>query len=330
MTKLSIIVPVFNVEKYIRASVESIFRQGLDENIFEVIIVNDGTKDNSINIIADIIQEHSNISVLEQENQGLSVARNNGIAAAKGEYVYMPDSDDLLIDNCLSILLEKVIEAKADLIVADFIRMNDEEIAKFEGVKDNSFQYWERTGHELFLEDLNPKECYVWRTLYRRDFLIKEHLKFVSGVFYQDVPFTHECYLKAEKCIRTSMLLYIYRVRRLGAATFSFSKKKAFDFCIVIENTWKLLSDELSPNIQYKLKDDIFCSVSSLIYSTIHYLNNPEDRKEVIELLKEKIPLRFDRGLKQKMVSFLLRNAPNLYMNVRVCLLRLQIQNYNR
>ncbi len=323
MTKLSIIVSVYNVEKYIRPCVESIFRQGLDENIFEVIIVNDGTKDNSMKMIADIIKEHPNISVIEQENQGLSVARNNGIAVAKGEYIYMPDSDDLLIDNCLPILLEKVMETKADLIVADFMRMDDEEIAKFEGIKDKSFQYWERTGHELFLEDLNPKECYVWRTLYKRDFLMREKIEFVPGVFYQDVPFTHECYLKARKCIRTSMLLYIYRVWRQDAATFSFSKKKAFDFCIVIENTWKLLSEDLSPKMQYKLKDDVFVSVSSLIYSTIHYLKNSEDRKEVIELLKEKIPLKFDHGLKQKMVSFFLREMPNLYMDIRVLYIKM-------
>ena len=119
------------------------------------------------------------------------------------------------------------------------------------------------------------------------------------------------------------MLLYIYRVWRPGAATFSFSKKKAFDFCIVIENTWKLLSEDLSPKMQYKLKEDVFVSVSSLIYSTIHYLKNSEDRKEVIELLKEKIPLKFDHGLKQKMVSFFLREMPNLYMDIRVLYIKM-------
>lgn len=120
MISLSIIVPVYNVENYIRSSIESIYRQGLDENSFEIIIVNDGTNDKSMEMIADIIKEHSNITVLEQDNQGLSVARNNGIATAKGEYIFMPDSDDLLIDNSLPTLLNKAIETKADLIVANF------------------------------------------------------------------------------------------------------------------------------------------------------------------------------------------------------------------
>ena len=82
---LSIIVPVYNVEKYVRACLESIFRQGLNEDIFEVIIVNDGTEDRSVEVIEDIICEHDNISIIHQENLSLSVARNKGMAVAKGE-----------------------------------------------------------------------------------------------------------------------------------------------------------------------------------------------------------------------------------------------------
>ena len=82
---LSIIVPVYNVEKYVQPCLESILRQGLDEQRYEIIIVNDGCTDHSMDMIADLIDEHSNISIINQENQSLSVARNNGIAKAKGE-----------------------------------------------------------------------------------------------------------------------------------------------------------------------------------------------------------------------------------------------------
>ena len=79
-TKLSIILPVYNVEKYIRPCIESIFKQGLDDMDFEVIIVNDGSTDRSMEMIEAIINQHNNITVINQENQGVSVARNNGIA----------------------------------------------------------------------------------------------------------------------------------------------------------------------------------------------------------------------------------------------------------
>ena len=143
MTKLSIIFPVYNVEKYVRKSFESIFKQGFDDADYEVIIVNDGTKDRSMEMIADIISQHKNITVINQENQGLSVARNKGIKVAKGEYILMPDSDDLLIENSLKPLLEKALETKVDLVVADFLTMTDEEIENFykEEFKQPELQY---------------------------------------------------------------------------------------------------------------------------------------------------------------------------------------------
>lgn len=196
---LSIIVPVYNVEPYIQACIESIFQQGLDEKDFEVIIVNDGTQDNSMKVIEGFICQHNNIIVINQENQGLSMARNNGMKQARGEYILMPDSDDLLIENTLLPLLEKAIETKADLVVADFIRLNNEEINSIPSIRQNDLNFQEKNGEQLFLEDLNPHECFVWRTFYKRSFLLLNNLHFCPGIKYEDIPFIHECYLKAKK-----------------------------------------------------------------------------------------------------------------------------------
>ncbi len=326
MTKLSIIVPVYNVEKYIRPCFESIFKQGLDDNEYEIIIVNDGTKDKSMEMIADIISQHHNITVINQENQGLSVARNNGIAQAKGEYIFMPDSDDLLFDNCLSTLLDKVMEAKADLIVADFLRMDDEEITTFEDIKQSLSFFRERTGKELFLEELNPKECYVWRTLYRRQFLIKEKIQFVPGVFYQDVPFTHECYLKAGKCIKTSMLLNKYRIRRLGAATSSFNLRKAKDLCIVISKTWELREyNNHTSQTLLKLENDVFASFNLLICLVSYSIKDSTERKEILNYLRNlSSNLYFKNSIRQQITSFMFKTMPNLYLNINVTLRKIK------
>lgn len=319
--ELSIIVPVYNVEQYIYACLESIYHQGINEDIFEVIIVNDGTKDRSMEVIQDIINAHSNITIINQENLSLSVARNNGIAAAKGEYILMPDSDDLLIENSLKPLLEKALESKADLVVADFLEMTDEEINNLKNIPQKEFRVKEKIGKQLFLEDLNPRQCYVWRTLYRRAFITENKLTFVPGIRYQDVPFSHECCLKANKCLRISWLLNIYR-RGHESATYSFNKQKAKDLCIAIASTWKLRHlEDLSPAIQRKLNDNLFASFSLLIYYMLIDLKSYSASKEIFDFLRHEVPdLFFSNGIKQFVTSVLFKYSPHFYFTIRKAL----------
>lgn len=315
--QLSIIVPVYNVERYIRPCMESIFCQGLDDKDYEVIIVNDGTQDRSMEIIQDIISQHDNVTVINQENQSLSVARNNGIAIAKGEYILMPDSDDMLVKNSLGILLEKALESKADLVVADFLELTDEEIERFDNFAQKYLKVKEKSGKEMFLEDLNPHKCFVWNKLYRRDFICDNHLMFVPGIRYQDVPFTHECYLKADKCLKVSWLLNIYRKGRTSAATASFNKNKAHDFCIAIAKTWNLTKYVKDREILTKLQNDVFVSFSFLICLVAYCFNDNATRMDIIRFLKKQAPdLSFRNGWYQKISSFLYIHTPLLFMNI--------------
>lgn len=321
MTKLSIIVPVYNVEKYIRPCFESIFKQGLDDMDFEVIIVNDGTKDKSMEMIADIISQHQNISVINQENQGLSVARNMGISAAKGEYIFMLDSDDLIIDNSIPFLLEHALSSKADLVVADFIKMSDEEVSHIQtdSIKQKEkIKLTEKIGERLLLEDLHPRQCYVWRTLFRRLFITDNNILFSPGILYQDVPFTHECYIKAKKCIRTNWLLNIYRIRE-ESATYSFNIKKAKDFCIAISKTWELSHIEgLSLQVQRKLQDDVFTSISVMLWATSHAIKKASDREKIIDFLRQEVPdLNLRNGVKQRIATFMFKRMPHVLVFLR-------------
>ena len=316
---LSIIVPVYNVEKYVRPCIESIFKQGLDDADFELIIVNDGTKDRSMEMIADIIQQHNNITVINQENQGLSVARNNGIAAAKGEYILMPDSDDLLIENSLKPLLEKALETKVDLVIADFLSMTDEEIDDYykKDFKQPELHFKKVVGEQIFLELLNPYQCYVWRTLYRREFLVKENLLFYPGVRYQDIPFTHECYLKANNCIRTNILLNIYR-RWQGSATKSYKFDNARQFITAISLTWKLRQIEgLSSDLLYKLEENVYISFRTMIYHTLHCIKEKNDRYVLINYINFQAPdLYFNHNIQQRLITFMVKRMPHLFINL--------------
>ena len=317
MTKLSIIVPVYNVEEYIRPCIESIFRQGLDDSDFEVIIVNDGTQDRSMEVIADIISQHHNITIINQENQGLSAARNNGIAVAKGEYILMPDSDDLLIENSVPSLLKLALDTKADIVVANFLKMDNDEIANYKHQRQDNITTRELTGEQLFIEELNPRECYVWRSLFRKDFLTSNHISFYPRIKYQDVPFTHECYLKAKKCIRTSQLLNIYR-QRAGSATAYFNLYKSYDFGIAIVKTWQLSSLCHSPQLLKKFKNDMFMRLTMVIYLISQDECPFSEKRRAIRFLKELAPdMTFNDNAKQRVYSLVFQYFPMLLVFLR-------------
>lgn len=318
--KLSIIVPVYNVEKYVRLCLDSILNQNLNDDDYEIIIVNDGSTDNSINSIDDIIRNHHNIYLINQNNQGLSMARNNGLYHATGEYVLFIDSDDLIIKNTLSTIINQAYNNKVDLLVADFYKMDDNEInnnpKEVQLTNDNNPQIM--NGFDLMLKFLIPDQCYVWRTIYRRDFLIDNKIRFIRGICFEDIPFTHECYLKAKRCIRLQIPFYIYRKGHSSISS-ALNKKKGMDYCIAIKETWELsFLEGLSPEIIQKMKDDVFVSFSALIYGITHDMTNNTERNLIINYMKQIAPnMYFSNGLKQIFVNFMYQRIPYLYIYVR-------------
>lgn len=319
MKKLSIIIPVYNVERYVRACLESVFRQGLNDFEFEVVLVNDGTKDDSFGMISDIINIHSNIVVFEQDNQGLSVARNTGFSSAKGQYVLFLDSDDLLLDNTLGEILEQTMKSSADMGIADFVKLSDEDIQRglfSERKCIDDIQLM--SGHDFFLNEFNPQQCYVWRTLYRKEFLEDSNIRFIPHIYFEDVPFTTECYLNAKKCIKIPICFYVYRQRENSIVS-SISLNKIKDFNVVISNLWLLYENNYYPSdIKNKLMDTIFVTFSIATWYIIHDVNLLSKRKNYINDLKTKVPnLFFSHGPKQKLVSLLFKYIPSIYLKLR-------------
>lgn len=319
MRKLSIIVPIYKVEKYIHQCLESIFRQEISDEDFEVILINDGTPDKSMEVIADIIEAHQNIHIIEQQNQGLSMARNNGMAHATGAYFIFVDSDDLLVGYNLPFLLEKALEANADLVVADYMEVNDNDIHTVQVNHNKTITVIEKTGEELFLEDIDPHDCHVWHSLYKRSFLEQNHITFVPGIFFEDIPFTHECAIKAKKCLRINVPMYIYRKGNTLSVTSYFDKKSGMDFGTAIGKTWELThTKDLSPMIATKLKQDVFTSFSMLFCVVAHNISRPSERMEILNNIKYVAPdMRFNDGIKQVFVDFMFRRMPHFYMTLR-------------
>ena len=320
--QLSIIVPVFNVERYIYKCVESLFCQGLSDDFFEVIIVNDGTKDNSMDTITNIVSQHINVRIINQQNQGLSMARNNGLAHAVGRYVMFVDSDDFLIDNSLSVLLTKALDSSVDLLIADFVKMTDKDIEKFSAViPSQSIQSTMLYGKDAFLYCLKPDQCYVWRVLYRRGFLEENHLHFISGLYFEDIPFTVECYLKTEKTLFYPIPLYVYR-QHSDSIVSTINKNKVIDFNRVIAYVFAFQKSMcLSKGEKNKLSDIAFSTFSIEIWYLIHEKGVYDFRREVVKDLKERVPgLFFGNGIKQYLTSIIFKWMPYSYLKIRYLL----------
>ena len=321
---LSIIVPIYNVEKYVRTCLESIYRQGLEEKRFEVILVNDGTKDHSMEMIADIISQHDNITVINQENQGPSVARNNGMTKAKGEYIFMIDSDDLLIDNSIGVLLEKALESKVEVMTADYLQMGNKEIEAFLSSllqsETRSPQIDEATGEDFLKEEYCRN---IWRSLYRREFLQDNNITFIPGITAQDVPFANECYLKAKKCLKAQWAFIIYRWGNPSQTTMYFNTKKAKDLCIAIQRIWSFTKlSNLSVASRQKQEDITYAYFYRLISATTYgHIKSLSDQYEIINYMRKLEPdLSFQNGIKQRIMTFMYHNMPHALIRVSIFL----------
>lgn len=317
--QLSIIVPVYNVEKYIYKCIDSLYHQGLSDDCFEIIIVNDGTLDTSMKIVSSFVDQHSNIKIINQENQGLSVARNNGLAQAEGDYILFVDSDDFIVDNSLGIILQNALNSSADMLIADYFRLTDEEIERFTPNPNTSIcKQSVMNGREAFMNFFIPSECYIWRTLYRHSFLEKEHLFFIPNMYFEDIPFTTECYLKVEKAVLFPLPFYVYRQHNNSIVS-SINKRKLLDLNQIIERLWGMLhSETLLKEEHNKMIDTIFTTFSIEMWYLSHEKALFPYRKMIIENLKKKIPnLFFSNGPKQILISMLYKYIPFLYLWIR-------------
>lgn len=336
--KLSIIVPVYQVEQYVRACVESIFQQGIADADLEVLLIDDGTEDDSFGQIADLIDSHANVTVVRQLNRGLSVARNNGLAKATGDYVMFLDSDDLLVPNSLPSLLREAVRQGPDMLIAGFVKLTNDEIDSFGHRRESCLStsvLTATTGMDFFLGPFNPRECYVWRTLYRKAFLDANGLRFIEGIYFEDVPFTTQCYLKAGLCLYTSQVIYIYR-QRTGSICSTMTVPKVIDMNKVLTHLWEMYKGDVSDldklkgldklkslhgrrqSVKAQLMNTIFVTFCTEAWFITHNKQLLARRHEIVADLRLRIPdLHFNGGLKQWLNSCLFRLMPNTYLWLR-------------
>lgn len=205
MTKVSIIVPVYNVEKYLKRCLDSLVNQTLKD--IEIICVNDGSTDGSLAILDEYVRNDDRVVVINQENSGQSVARNRGIDVAKGEYLGFVDSDDWVSEDYFEKLHNSAIQNNAEIAVGGIIRLH-----KFNRRKFLTF------AKETVTNDVNlkfelcdlPEKSYVWNKIYKSSKLKEIGLKFEEGIVFEDCIFTPQALFYFDKMVTVPDTYYFY------------------------------------------------------------------------------------------------------------------------
>lgn len=237
-TLVSVIIPIYNVEKYIRKCLDSVVNQTWKN--LEIICVNDGTKDASMEIVEDFAKKDSRIVIINIENSGLSVARNTGLDRATGEYVYFLDSDDYLADNAIQTLAEQAASAEAEIVF-----FGAESVFETEGLavsQGGYATYYNRRGdytgvyegEKLFVDmmknnDFKPSACLIFL---KRAFVNALNVRFYPGILHEDNLFTLQLIQGAERAVVLDMPLYKRLIRESSITSSEKSVRRAYGFYI--------------------------------------------------------------------------------------------------
>ena len=240
--KLSIVVPIYNVEQYLRKCVDSVLNQ--DYNDYEIILVDDGSTDTSGAIcdeyaspsFVNSITRSVVIKVLHQQNGGLSAARNSGIKIANGEYICFVDSDDYVEPNILSCLMNQIERDNLDLLRFDYQNVNESYKVFNPNKRDHRIDndYSARpTDGVSFLNSRMSTACYAWQFILRRDLIINlkpqtsnvNNILFTPGIYFEDTDWTPRMLCKAKRAASTNTIVYNY-LQREGSITNAVNKSK--------------------------------------------------------------------------------------------------------
>lgn len=243
MTKLSVIIPIYNVEKYIPQCLDSILNQAFKD--FEIICVNDGSSDNSLSVLQSYKAKDDRIIIIDKKNEGSGIARNAGLSIAKGDYIYFIDGDDWVEEN----VFDKII-AKADELNTDILIFGGLSYYEGKGKKGgySADKLPKKYLNKVFSAKDIKKDIFkfpstAWTKLYKRDFLIKNNIKFQDIKVGQDqLPFFHSM-IKAERIALLPENIYCYRKNRKGSAM-TVKKKKNFSPIYVFYGIEEMLKSE--------------------------------------------------------------------------------------
>lgn len=333
MIDLSIIIPIYNAAAYLRDCVASLYGQDWPEDQFEVLLVDDGSTDESCALVDRMALAHPNIRAIHQPNQGVAVARNHGIRQAKGRWLMMLDADDLWVPHTVDILLRTARQTEADIVRGDLIKLRTEAVegwmkAHADG-RPNEAEVAEEVmnavvmnGEEAYRKIYRPYEGYTFRYLFRREFVERYQLHFIPGVkMIEDVEFVERALLRARRVVAMPVSFYLYR-QHDKSCMYTMNESKLCDMntvlgVIALDHHWPgLLPETLRCQAR-----NFYKHLSVVTWYLTHHRSLYDCRKRVMQDFHQKVRV-VPPGLtlKEQFTLWCLRHCPMTYLRLRYAL----------
>uniref|UniRef100_UPI004055FE8A glycosyltransferase family 2 protein n=1 Tax=Acetatifactor sp. TaxID=1872090 RepID=UPI004055FE8A len=312
---ISVIVPVYNVAEYVEECITSILCQTYED--IQIVIIDDGSSDESGKICDRIARNDNRIVVFHQENKGLSVARNRGIENAQGEYLAFIDSDDLLAPNFLEVLYTAMLRTDADIAQCDMFPFSDKQkILPKQRQHQNQMILTSREANQMIYIKRKSEYTVVCNKLFKKT-LFKD-IRFPAGKIHEDTFTTHKIYYKADRIVVVESQLYFYRHRRDSLSkTISYRNMDMLD---AYEERLRFYQ-ELQDMELYFLCMERYMFVTTVIYRKMLKLKD----ENVIKLLEDKAQMIYAE-MKENALKFrdsdlikygLFIRFPKMYVQVR-------------
>lgn len=272
MPELSVIIPVYNVEKYLRECLDSVVNQTFKD--IEIILIDDGSTDKSLDICKEYAQKDNRIKIIRQENKGLSAARNTGLNAANGEYIAFVDSDDYIDTTAYEIALAHINEA--DIVFFGIENFGE----KLSDPAQEDYCKLKYEGKVLPDNEIRrSSNCFAWNKIFKKSIIDKYSIRFADGFKYEDAGFYWKYILNANSAYYINQNFYKYRRRSASIMAETFTKGTyALDHLHVINDLYEFLQKQKL----YEENKEIFKTIFKDYFLTT-YGYYPK-KNEVIEL----------------------------------------------
>lgn len=295
--KVSIVIPVYNVEKYLEECIESAIKQSLSD--IEIICINDGSTDSSLDILKKYEEKYSNIIVTNQENKGLSASRNVGIRKARGKYIYFLDSDDFIDTKSIEVCYKECEKYNLDMVTFDAICFLDK---NYSGKnlnenydRQNLLPQYPVNGEEFYVIS-NKSGGYrapVWLNFYNTEFIRKNNLFFIEGIYHEDEIHTCACLLKAKRVKYINKKFFNRRIRNNSIMTSNFNKKHIYGNFEVFKQLYKIYCT-YGYDRSTEVGNILYLHINLHIKSTLSrcdLLKEKNTRKEVVDFLNNNMDI---------------------------------------